>query len=458
MIGLLDCAGRTTSTAPRPSSPIQHSQPDVQASQSNQQSRNRQNDADFEIIAPGDADAFAGKDVQPQQGGERADRSHLRAQVGADDVGVDERFAKDAFGCRSVDGERSDHDGRQVVHDRGEHGRDQPHADRGGEQAGSGQTLQYAPEHIGQARVAQAVDDDVHADRENHDGPRRLDDYFLRPDDRAAPGHEQEQDRHGPGNERNRHDDPLADQVSRQQHAQNEPREAEQPPILDRLGRLLQSGDVVACRHVSAEYGIQDGDAGRQREQVHDEHPRSVFDKADAEIVRRHDVRQVADNKWQRSRIRDKAARHDERQDAGLLQPKRPDLGQHDRRQDKRRSVVGEEGGDARPEQDDVYEHPLAVASREPGHVQRGPFEEADFVQDDRDDDQRDKSKRRVPDDTRHRRYVVPADDADQQSQQSSARSRPADAELLRLPDDERHRNDKKNYGQYGCYHFVQSP
>lgn len=50
-------------------------------------------DTNLEVVAPGDAHVLAFEHVQPEEGGETADGGDLRAEVTADDVGVDHRLA-----------------------------------------------------------------------------------------------------------------------------------------------------------------------------------------------------------------------------------------------------------------------------------------------------------------------------------------------------------------------------
>ena len=89
-----------------------------------------------------------------------------------------------------------------------------------------------------------------------------------------------------------------------------------------------------------------------------------VFHRNRFKVVGRDDVHEVADDKRQRSRIGDKSAGQDERQNHARVESKRAHHGEHDRRQNKRGAVVREESSDDRTKKDDVDEHELSVASR----------------------------------------------------------------------------------------------
>ena len=58
--------------------------------------------------------------MQPQQRGQRTDRRHFRSQIRAEDVGVGQRFP-----AGLADGDVHDHDGRHVVHDGADDGREE---------------------------------------------------------------------------------------------------------------------------------------------------------------------------------------------------------------------------------------------------------------------------------------------------------------------------------------------
>jgi hypothetical protein len=71
------------------------------------------------------------------------------------------------------------------------------------------------------------------------------------------------------------------------------------------------------------------------------------------------------------------------------------------------------------------------------GHMQGRPFEEAGAIQKQADDDDRDKGRRGVPDDSPNGLDIGEVDDARQQRQDRAYESPPADLEAFGLNDDE---------------------
>ncbi|MNO79956.1 hypothetical protein D3C76_711470 [compost metagenome] len=165
--------------------------------------------------------------MEPDKGGERADRCDLRAEVGADDVGVDQRFADRARGGGFGDAKHAGHDGRQVVHDRRQERRDVTHGHRGHEQALIRRRLDEIRQDLGQTGIPKAVHNDVHPDRENDDVPWRAFHDGLRVDRLAPTGNRPEDQGHCIGKQGHREMKKLARQVSDQQDPHHYPGQAE---------------------------------------------------------------------------------------------------------------------------------------------------------------------------------------------------------------------------------------
>ena len=99
---------------------------------------------------------------------------------------------------------------------------------------------------------------------------------------------------------------------------------------------------------------------------------------------------------------------------------------------------LAKEGGNDGAEQDHERKQSPSVAATPARHMQCGPCEEAGLVEDERNDDQRDKGEGRIPDDTPNDTDITPVDNAGQERDSRTAKSGPTDTEALRLPDDEK--------------------
>ena len=79
---------------------------------------------------------------------------------------------EDARRVRAMNGKCIDHDGRHVVHDGREHGRDETGTDGRGKQSLFAGPLKDFAQFIRQAHIAKAINNDVHADGEDNNRPR----------------------------------------------------------------------------------------------------------------------------------------------------------------------------------------------------------------------------------------------------------------------------------------------
>ena len=126
----------------------------------------------------------------------------------------------------------------------------------------------------------------------------------------------------------------------------------------------------------------------------------------------------------------------------------------HDRRQDQRRAIVGEQRRHRRAQQHQQHEQLAPAAPAPARHVQRGPLEEAGLIQHQADDDHRDEGKRRVPDNAPDGGDVRQCHHASQQRQRSAERRAPAHPQSPGLPDDQ---HDRDNEDQQRKQH-AQAP
>ena len=102
----------------------------------------------------------------------------------------------------------------------------------------------------------------------------------------------------------------------------------------------------------------------------------------------------------------------------------------------ERRPVIGEQRRDRRAEQHDQREELAALALAPARDVQRRPFKEPGFVEQQADDDDRDEGGSRVPDDVPDDGDVVERNNAREQRNCRASNRTPADAQPLGLPDD----------------------
>jgi len=112
--------------------------------------------------------------MQPQQRGEAADGGDFRAQVGADDIGVDHGFADHPAGLTGLDRQGAEQDPGHVVHHRRQQCGEHAGAQGGGPEAGFAQLVEGQCQVVGQPGIFQPVHHQVHAQRECHHLPGRF--------------------------------------------------------------------------------------------------------------------------------------------------------------------------------------------------------------------------------------------------------------------------------------------
>ena len=173
------------------------------------------------------------------------------------------------------------------------------------------------------------------------------------------------------------------------------------------------------------------------RSDINRDHHRGVFAKAQLKEVSWDDVDQVGYNQRQAGGIGDKSRRHHERQRGLLAEPQRQQHGDNDRRQDQCRTVIGEQRRHGRTQQHDPGKQQPPATVSPASNVQRRPLEKAGLIQQQTDNDYRDKRGRRIPDDIPHHRDIVNVDHAAHQRQRGANGRAPADAEPSGLPDDQ---------------------
>ena len=121
---------------------------------------------------------------------------------------------------------------------------------------------------VRQARVLEPVDDEVHAEAEDHDLPGRAGQDLADGDGASAPGQGQEHGRARAGHDRHRDRKRGGDEVGDQEHAEEGERGLEHEGVADRLRRSLELRDVVGRGQVSPEVPAQDREGGHERHEV----------------------------------------------------------------------------------------------------------------------------------------------------------------------------------------------
>ena len=152
----------------------------------------------------------------------------------------------------------------------------------------------------------------------------------------------------------------------------------------------------------------------------------------------------VGDDQRQTSRVGNEACGHHERQRGPSGKFQLTQHGNHDRRQDQRRAVIGKYRRDGGAEQNEKHEQADTAAPAPARDVQGCPFKQASFFKQQADDDHGHERSRGIPDDVPHHRNVGRMDYASDQSNRSAGRSAPADAKAAWLPDHE-DQGGKKN-------------
>src|SRR5690606_22080655 len=117
--------------------------------------------------------------------------------------------------------------------------------------------------------------------------------------------------------------------------------------------------------------------------------------------------------------------------------------GQHDRSEEQRGAIIGEDSGDGCAEDDDQREEASPVSASPARDVERSPSKEAGLVEDEGDDDQRNESECGVPDDLPDGANVAEVNDTNEQRYGRPGKRRPPDTEPSRLPNDKDESGDE---------------
>ena len=180
---------------------------------------------------------------------------------------------------------------------------------------------------------------------------------------------------------------------------------------------------------------MQHDQRGRNRCRIHGDHNGGVLRKAQIEEVRRDDIHQVRNNEWQAGRICNKSCSHDKGQCRALAEPQCEQHRNHNRRQDQRGAIIGEQSSNSGTEQDYPGEQQAATSVTPAGDVQCGPFKEAGLIEQQADDDDRNKCRCRVPDDIPDNGNISDMDDTGSQRQHSPDTRAPTNTQASGLPD-----------------------
>jgi len=213
---------------------------------------------------------------------------------------------------------------------------------------------------------------------------------------------------------------------------------------------MADSGDDLA------EVEPENGQGAQNTEEVGQEHLPGILPEPDAEIAGGDDVGEVGDHQRVGGGIPDKSPGHQKGEDRDRVHLEVLHLGQQDRCEDQSRPVVGKQRGDDGTQDEDIEEHQMAVAPGEFGHLERGPFEEADLVQGHGEQDDPDKGQGRVPDDGRNVDNVAEIDDTEKQGGKSPQQGAGPDLEPFGLPDDQDKRDQEDGRGkQHGTPYKI---
>ncbi|KAG9613497.1 hypothetical protein KCV01_g1154, partial [Aureobasidium melanogenum] len=382
-------------------------------------------------------------DAHAEQRGQRADRGQFRAQVAADDIGKDHGLLDRARGMGGLDGQRPDQDGGHVVHHRGQHRAGQPRAQGRAPHPVGSEVVEQAGQVIGQPGIAQPVNDQIHAQRKQHDLPGRPTQNLHRGDLVTTGSHHQQHDGAGRGDGTDRDAQRLQAEEAHQQGGEHPPPRAEGGRVSDGVGRDLQPIERIGHRDRPPEVGQQDRQRRSDGDQRHRHHDGRVAPKPQVEEVRRDDVDQVGHDQGQAGGVGNEAGRHDEGEGRCWGKAEGYQHGHDDRREDQGRPVVGKDGRDRRAQEDqEGKEHPPTAAAPA-GDMERRPLEEPRLIQQQADHDDRDERGRGVPDDVPDDRNVRQMNHAQAQGHGGSRQSTPADAQPSGLPDDEDQRGQE---------------
>jgi len=96
--------------------------------------------------------------MQPEQRGQTADGGDFRAQVAADDIGVDHRLANQPLRIAGLNRQRADQHAGHVVHHRRHQRRQQPRAEGGAPYSLFSEAVEQFGEKVRQSGILQAID------------------------------------------------------------------------------------------------------------------------------------------------------------------------------------------------------------------------------------------------------------------------------------------------------------
>ncbi len=291
--------------------------------------------------------------------------------------------------------------------------------------------------------VAQPIHHQIHPQRENDDLPGCLAQHLPGADDMAARSHAEQKQRTEDRDGADRHAQRFKTKVPEQQERQHHPPDAERGRIVDGLMRLFELRHVVLGGDAGPEIEQQHDQAGGDRGDIHRDHDRGIGVEADVEEIGRDDIDQIGHHQWQAGRIGDEAGGHDESQRCRRTEAERQQHRHHDRRQNQRCAVIGEQGRHGCAQQDQEGEESAPVAAPPTCHTQRRPLEKAGFIEQQADDDGGNESNGGVPNDVPNRRNIGEMNHAGQKGGNGAESRAPADAQPAWLPDHQDERGDE---------------
>ncbi|VTT28483.1 Zn-dependent proteases [Klebsiella pneumoniae] len=171
--------------------------------------------------------------------------------------------------------------------------------------------------------------------------------------------------------------------------------------------------------------------------QVNRHHHGGVLGKSKLEEVCRDNVNQVRDDQWQAGGIGNKTGGHHKSQGCCRAETQRQQHGNHDGRQDQCSTIIGEQRGHHRTQQNNPAKQLAATAFAPAGNVQGGPFKETRLIQQQADDDHRNKGGRRIPDDVPDHRNISEMNNPCDQRQACTQHGAPANTQPSGLPDNQ---------------------
>ncbi len=133
--------------------------------------------------------------------------------------------------------------------------------------------------------ASSAVDDLVHAEREDHDLPRRAAQHLAGLDHVAPPRDHQQEDCTGSGDGADRHAKGFEQEEAGQQQREDDPPGAEGRNVADRFSGRAQRPHVIVFWEVAPEEQQQHAQRGGDRYQVDRHHHGRVCAEPDLEEV-----------------------------------------------------------------------------------------------------------------------------------------------------------------------------